>query len=150
MSTLRELTTYLTTLPFIERDHFEASQVDESELILSMTCVDAVNGVHLLYREVYDAVLYFEAWVQPKELILSHIAAWLLEHGGDRDADALGSPIIEPLKNDDNSHDLMVTIRFQECVYAIPDPAGDLNIMGKTWKRCLWLPETAEVFDVTA
>ena len=137
MSTLRDLTEYLLSLPFVERDHFDSSQVDESQLVPSMTCVDYANDVWLLYRERYDAVLYVEAWTQPKELILSHVIAWLIECGGERNEDDLGFPRIEPLKNDDNSFDLLITIRFQECVYATPDPDGDLTLMGKRWKRCL-------------
>lgn len=148
MSNLRELTEYVLSLPFVERDLFAAEQVDESQLIPSMTLVDYANGVYLLYREVYDAVLYFEAWTQPKELIQSHITAWLIEHGGDRNESDLGFPRVEPLKNDDNSFDLLVTIRFQECVYVMPDPDGDLSMLGRRWKRCLLAPEIAAEFEM--
>lgn len=148
MSTLRHLTQYIESLPFVERDHFSAEQVGESMLIPSMTRLDTLNEVWLLYREQYDAALYFEAWTQPKELIQSHLTAWLLEHGGDRNDDDLGFPLIEPLKNDDHSFDLMVTLRFQECVYVTPDPAGDLVLGEKRWRRCLLDPDLAEDFSI--
>ena len=149
MSTLRQLTEYLTTLPFVERDHFESTQVNESTLEHVFRCVDDAQQVYLLYREYYDGVLYFEAWNQPKELILSHIAAWILEHGGRRDEHDLGFPQVEPLRTDEDTFDLMITIRFMEEVLITPDERGDLLIGGQLYRRLTdYVPDAVESIEV--
>lgn len=148
MSTLAQLKAYLLTLPFVERDRFEAEQFDGAELVPSLTLVDELAETYLLYREVYPAVLYFERWVHPKEVLLSHITSWLLEYGGRRDEDELGFPIIEPLRNDDDTFDIMVTVMFSESVYIQPADDGDLLINNRRWKRVLLLPVTAETVAV--
>lgn len=145
---LRALTQYLKdNLPQLEQDLFQSEQVGESDIEPAMNRADEFNNVWLLYREYYDGVLYFEGWTHPKELIISHIAAWLLEHGGDRNEEDLGLPTIEPLVNDDNSVDLIITIRFMECVHVAPHPDGDLVLNGETMRRVLLKPEIAEGFE---
>lgn len=145
---LRNLTQYLKdNLPQLEADLFESEQVGESDIEPVMNFADDFNDVWLLYREYYDGVLYFESWTHPKELIISHIAAWFLEQGGDRDENDLGFPTVEPLVNDDHSVDLIITIRFMECVYVAAHPDGDLTLNGQTMRRVLLNPEVAEGFE---
>jgi len=148
MSTLRELSHYLLSLDFIERDQFEAEQVGESQLVPSMTQYDELNQVYLLYREYYDGMIYIEAWTHPKELLLSHIAAFLLEKGGNRDAEDLGFPLIESLVNDDQSVDLSIEIRFMEAVYIQASCDGDMQIDGMHYRRVVPAPFFAQDIDI--
>jgi hypothetical protein len=148
LSTLRDLSKYLLSQDFIENDQFEAEQVGESQLVQSMTEYDGVNQVYLLYREYYDGMIYIESWTHPKELLLSHIATWLIESGGERDRDELGFPLIEALTNDDKSVDLSIEIRFMEAVYIQRDCKGDMQIDGEHYRRVVPVPFFVE--DVEA
>lgn len=148
MSNFRDLTDYLNALDFVEKDKFDAEQIGESELVPSMTAVDDFREICLLYREYYQAAFYFEGWVHPKELLMSHIIAWLLDKGGDREEEDLGFPTIEPLKNDDGSFDVIVTINFMDLVFVQRDDDGDLVINNKNYKRVELAYEIAELFEL--
>jgi len=148
MSTLRDLTQYLRGLSFIERDSFASEQVGESLLVSSMTEIDVFNKVFLLYREIYDGVIYIENCIHPKELILSHIMTWLIERGGRRNETDLGHPTCEPLINDDESVDLIITIRFSESVYIKEDKRGDICIDNTYYCRTQLDPAIAKELEL--
>lgn len=149
MSTLRDLTAYLKEhLPQIEPDRFESEQVGPSKIATSMTRADTQPDTWLLYREYYEGVIYIEGWTHPKELILSHLAAWLIGCADERDPDELGEPEVEPLHNDDDSTDILITIPFMEPVHITPDPEGDLLIDGLSYRRVHLQPDTAHEFEL--
>jgi hypothetical protein len=149
MKQLAAITAFLINLDLVAAEQID-SWVENPQIVPAGT-VRTAKGV-VIYRQSYTAMIAIERYPHkrhPAELLFAHISAWLIEHDGERfdNEDAKITTDVEILEND--TADIMVSIDFIEEVEIVEDPAGTIQLAGKTWKLADIEIDYAEEGEVT-
>lgn len=132
MIKLEQLTAYLLNLNLVAAEQVD-SWVEDPQIVPAAK--DLGQGSMVLYRQVYDAVIYIERFnhqKHPAELLFGCVCAWLMQNDTERDEIAAPRTDVEIL--DDGTADIEITISFEEDVIAVLDPAGQIEFGGDRYR----------------
>lgn len=144
MKKIQALTSYIESLPGVNRDSME-SYADLGKLIPSG--VDFGNGYEVgIFR--YDAVISIENYPSKQgSLLLPALAVWLGENDAERDSLGLDEPEINIDTTDQENVFVQITVEFKESLQVIEDEKGPLFFNGKKWKVADVSIDVAETLD---
>lgn len=144
MRKLQALTTYIESLPGVNRDSME-SYADLGKLIPSG--VDFGNGYEVgIFR--YDAVISIENYPSKQGvLLLPALAVWLGDNDPERDLIGLDEPEINIDTTDPESVFVQITVEFKESLQVVEAADGPLFFNGKNWKVAEVPIDVAETLD---
>lgn len=150
MKKLIALTAYLKNLNLVAPELLQ-SWVEDAQTPLLFD--DNTHGLECS-RVPYTARFYLERYTGDANILMAHIACWLMEFDeGDeylRTHEELAAPSYNITPNDEaiNAFDIDITIEFVERIYLIEDKNGGLLFRGKYWTigdYDLWIAEQAKV-----
>ena len=147
MIKLQQITAFIVGLDLVAAENIDA-WVENPKIVPRGKSMG--EGGILLYTQTYDAVISIERFPHrehPAELLFGHVCAWLMENDGERDDIADPNTDVDIL--DDETADIEINISFEEDVFAVPDPAGQIVLDGNHYRLADVVVDYAEDGEVT-
>lgn len=144
MQKLGQLSAHLESLAGISRDQME-SFVDLGKL--RPTGKDLGQGLEV-GRFRYDAVIAIERCPSIIAFtLITSLLLWLDENDPERERYGLEDPDIDVTVEDEQTVFVQLSVEFDESLFIVPDPEGDIAYAGQTWRIADVPIDVAEVLD---
>lgn len=110
---------------------------------------DRGTGGFIIAHIRYTAEFFIDGFSGNPDVIFALVAAYLLDHGGDRGLDELPAPTIAVDELDNAAFDVVISVEFKEAITLIEDATGDIPFNAAKYRLSALTPDVAEVAGVT-
>ncbi|WP_060494819.1 phage tail protein [Pseudomonas sp. GTC 16482] len=142
MIKLQALTRYM-----IERQLVLPEQLDSwtDQVQMDLVWKPGEDGMHMGDMR-YSATIAIERFADQPVRLFALVGSWLEEN--DKDRDDLPAVTFDVVMLDNDLADVDIKVQFIEPQHLVEDPAGEIQVHGRTWAIApfeLWVAEDGEV-----